>query len=69
MSLGNLILALICGATALYVLVLIAGMIALFPFGLIGLAVLAVMGFGLWRVVNQKLSDKENRYYEDNIEE
>lgn len=69
MSLGNLALAIICVAAALYVIVLITGMIAIWPFGIIGLVALGLCGFGLFRVVRDKLTDKENRHYEDNVNE
>ncbi|WOI52877.1 hypothetical protein [Parvularcula sp. LCG005] len=67
MSLGNIALGGVIIVTLVYVGILVGGMIALFPYGLIGLAALLFVGFLLWGVLRQKLSDPENRHYEDNI--
>lgn len=69
MSLGNIALVGVCIAAGIYVLVLLTGMIALFPFGLIGLVILGFVGFLLFSVLKQKLDDSENRHYEDNVNE
>ena len=69
MSLGNMALVGVCIAAGLYVLALLVGMIAVFPFGLAGLVVLGFVGFLLFSVLRQKLDDKENRHYEDNVNE
>ncbi|NHK26772.1 hypothetical protein FF098_002470 [Parvularcula flava] len=69
MSLGNMALVGVCIAAGVYVLALLVGMIAVFPFGLLGLVVLGFVGFLLFSVLRQKLDDKENRHYEDNVNE
>ena len=69
MSLGNIALVGVCVAAAVYIGVILVTSIALFPVGLIGLLVIGFVGFLLWAVLRQKLDDKENRHYEENVKE
>jgi len=69
MDLGNLALAGVIVAAALYIGAMVIGMIALFPYGLIGLVVLGFVGFLFFGVVNDRLNNKEDDYYEKNIKD
>ncbi|MEM1381620.1 MAG: hypothetical protein AAGH41_13450 [Pseudomonadota bacterium] len=69
MSLGNLALAIFVFATGLYALLLIMGMIALFPEGIIGLVVLGIALFFIGSVTAQRLRNKEDRHYVENVKE
>ena len=69
MSLGNIMLAAVIVAAAVYVGVLITGMIALWPFGILGLAVLGFLGLIMGMVVLQRLGDKEGEHYSRNVKE
>ncbi|MDH5434663.1 MAG: hypothetical protein OEY19_12035 [Gammaproteobacteria bacterium] len=52
----------------LYLLAMIFGMIAAFPFGLIGLFVLAGVGILFVKVLKERLENKEDDYYSKEIE-
>ena len=51
-----------------WLVAMVAGMIAAFPFGLIGL--LALLGIGLLfaKVVKDRLANKEDDYYSKNVD-
>ena len=53
---------------ALYFLAILGGMIAIFPYGLLGFVVLIGVGALLVKVLKERLSNAEDRYYSDNIE-
>lgn len=68
MKLDTMALAVIVlGATA-WGLVILFGLISLFPAGLIGLAVYGIAGFFLYRVVRERLANREDDYYERNVD-
>ncbi|RFB04618.1 hypothetical protein [Parvularcula marina] len=69
MSLGNLALVGVIIAFAVYLTLMIIGMIAAFPYGIIGLVVLGFMGLLLIGVLMQRAGDKEDRHYVDNVKE
>ncbi|MCI4665536.1 MAG: hypothetical protein MRY74_12515 [Neomegalonema sp.] len=50
-----------------YFAALFVGMIALTPFGLIGCAVLIAFGILLIKVLRDRMANKEDDYYSDNI--
>lgn len=52
----------------LYLLAMLGGMIALFPFGLLGLVVLFGVGALLMKVLKERMNNPEDKYYSDNIE-
>lgn len=51
-----------------YISLLIIGMIAVFPYGLIGLLFLVGIGFLFVKVLMERLSNKEDEYYIRNVE-
>ena len=69
MSLDKIVLIIICSVGAVYVAMLFVGAIALFPYGLPLLAVLAIVLYIFQRVVRDRLSNKEDDYYEKNIDQ
>lgn len=69
MSLGNIMLGAVILAAVLYGIVLIAGLVALWPYGAIGLGILAFLGLIFGAVVMQRLRDKEDRHYSRNVKE
>ena len=68
MKLDRIMLILVCLAVGLWALGLIAGMIAAFPYGLPVLAVVAVVGYVVYRVIRERLENAEDDYYEKNVD-
>lgn len=60
----------IVGGTAAigYGVLLIVGVIATFPFGLPALLVAGLFIYICWRVLQQRLNNKEDDYYEKNVD-
>ncbi|MEE4210539.1 MAG: hypothetical protein V2I43_14900 [Parvularcula sp.] len=69
MCLGNVMLGAVILATLVYAGVLIAGMIALWPYGAVGLGMLLFMGAMLAIVAWQRARDPEDRHYARNVKE
>ena len=46
---------------------MIAGMIVMLPYGLLGLVVLAGFGLLVAKVVGERLANKEDDYYDQNV--
>lgn len=68
MTLDRIALILIVAGAVIYAGVLVLGMIALFPFGLIGLGIFAILGALFFTVVRQRLTNAEDDYYERNVD-
>lgn len=51
-----------------YGVLLIVGVIATFPFGLPALLVAGLFIYICWRVLQQRLNNKEDDYYEKNVD-
>lgn len=68
MSLDRIALILIVIGGIVYAGVILVGMIAFFPFGLIGLVVFGVLAFIFIQVVRQRLANAEDDYYERNVD-
>lgn len=51
----------------LYALAMVVGLIAAFPFGLIGFIVILGVGALLVKVLKERLASKEDDYYSKNI--
>ncbi|MBN1253547.1 MAG: hypothetical protein JXR51_06095 [Bacteroidales bacterium] len=62
---GYILLAIIAGA---WILAIIIGIIAAFPFGLIGLIAITGIGLLFAKVVKDRLSNKEDDYYSNNVD-
>ncbi|RLD68991.1 MAG: hypothetical protein DRI95_01490 [Bacteroidetes bacterium] len=55
-------------AAAGWLIAILAGMIAAFPFGIIGFIAIVGIGFLFAKVVKDRLENKEDDYYSDNVE-
>ena len=53
---------------AVWALILLTGLIAIFPFGLIGLLVIAGLGLLFIKVLRERLANKEDDHYAKNVE-
>ena len=60
--------AVLGGVALTYVVALIAGLIVVWPFGLIGLVVLAAVGALFIKVLRDRLNNPEDDYYSRNVE-
>lgn len=52
-----------------WLVAMIAGMIAAFPFGLIGFVAILGLGFLFAKVVKDRMANKQDDYYSKNIDE
>ena len=64
-KLGYIFLAVVA---ACWLLGMIVGMIAAFPFGIIGFVAILGLGFLFAKVVRDRLSNKEDDYYSKNVD-
>lgn len=69
MSLSRIALIGVIIAGAVYVMAALVGLIAIGPAGIIGLVVLAFIGVLFVGVLQSRLSNKEDDYYEKNIKD
>lgn len=53
----------------LYIVAIFAGIILAFPFGLLGLVALVGIGALVIKVVKERLGNKEDNYYSDNVQQ
>jgi hypothetical protein len=51
-----------------WLIAMIAGMIAAFPFGIIGFIAILGIGFLLAKVVKDRMENKEDDYYSKNVD-
>lgn len=68
MPLERIFLYLAIGVFCLYLAAIATTMISLWPFGIIGLLVVAFVIYIAWRLVNDHKGNDEDRYYEDNFD-
>lgn len=69
MALDKLALILVIAAAALWCLVMLTGIIATLPYGLPALAIFLLVGYFFYRVIQDRLSNKEDDYYDKNIKQ
>lgn len=60
--------ALLAFVFTIYVFAIVVGSIVMFPFGIIGLAVLTALGLLLTKVTRERFANKEDDYYSRNVE-
>ncbi len=60
--------AILLGLAILWIIGMIAGMIAAFPVGLIGLVALLGIGLLFIKVLKERLSSPEDDYYSKNVD-
>ncbi|GAB2189690.1 hypothetical protein [Sessilibacter sp. MAH2] len=53
----------------IYVLLLIFGLVAAFPFGIIGFIAIAGVGLLIIKVIKERLNNKEDDYYSKNVDQ
>jgi hypothetical protein len=51
-----------------YLIALFVGMIAVFPFGILGLVFIAALGILMIKVVKERLQNKEDDYYNKEVD-
>jgi len=68
MKLDQIILVLIIIVAVIWVGTIVAGMISMMPWGLLGLIPLAIVLAILGRVIYQRLDNAEDDYYEKNVD-
>jgi len=61
--------ALLGFVAVVWILGMIAGMVAAWPFGFFGLIAIVALGLLLIKVINERLSNKEDDYYEKNVQQ
>jgi hypothetical protein len=64
-AIGYLILAL---AAIAWFCVILFGLVAAFPWGLIGLVAIVGVGFLLLKVLVERIDNEEDNYYEKNVD-
>ncbi len=60
--------ALLLIVAAAWLVAMVVGMVAAFPFGLLGLVALVGIGLLLIKVFREHLTSKEDRYYSKNVD-
>ncbi len=68
MKLDQIILVLVIIVAVIWVGTMVAGMVAMTPWGLLGLIPLAIVLAILGRVIYQRLNNAEDDYYEKNVD-
>jgi hypothetical protein len=53
----------------IWIIALFIGLIAAFPYGLIGLVAIIGLGFLFAKVIKDRLENKEDDHYSDNVEQ
>ncbi len=61
--------ALLGFVAVVWILGMIAGMVAAWPFGFFGLIAIVAFGLLLIKVIKERLSNKEDDYYEKNVQQ
>lgn len=64
-KIGYILLAIVA---IIWIGAVIGGLIIAFPYGLIGLAGIFGLGFLLVKVISDRLSNKEDDHYSDNVD-
>ena len=62
---GYILLAIVA---VIWIGIIIGGLVIAFPFGLIGLVGILGIGFLLIKVISDRLNNKEDDHYSDNID-
>lgn len=60
--------ACLAAVALVYLIAMLGGMFAIFPYGLLGLVVLVGVGALLLKVVKERLANKEDDHYSQNVE-
>ncbi len=68
MKLDQIVLILLAIGAIIYVMALVFGMLQIMPYGLIGLSFMVVVLGILGRIIYDRLQNKEDDYYQKNID-
>jgi len=68
MPLERIFLFLAIGGFCLYIIFIATAMVSLWPFGIVGLIVLALVIYVAVRLVREHTGNDEDKYYEDNFD-
>jgi len=60
--------AILLGLAVLWLLAVIAGMIAAFPFGILGLLAIVAVGLLFIKVLRERLANKEDDHYSRHVD-
>ena len=69
MPLDKLVLILVIAGAVLWALVMLGGIIATLPWGLPALILFLIGGYIVYRVIQDRLSNTEDDYYDKNVEQ
>jgi hypothetical protein len=69
MALDKLALILVAAGAAVWCLVMLTGLVASLPFGLPLLIIFLIGGYIVYRVIQDRLSNEEDDYYDKNIKQ
>ncbi|HTK99721.1 MAG TPA: hypothetical protein VL379_16920 [Pseudomonadales bacterium] len=53
----------------LYVVVMVAGLVAAFPWGIVGLIAMVGIGLLLIKVIRERIRNSEDNYYSKNVDQ
>ncbi|MEM1372084.1 MAG: hypothetical protein AAGG72_07645 [Pseudomonadota bacterium] len=68
MKLDTIILVLAALAGLAYAAAMLAGIISLLPYGLPLLVLFAIFAYIIYRIIHERLTNEEDKFYERNIE-
>ncbi|NOY36389.1 MAG: hypothetical protein GXO83_02315 [Chlorobi bacterium] len=63
---GYILLAIVAAA---WLIVILVGMVAAWPYGIVGFVILAGLGLLFAQVVKERLENKEDDYYSKNVDQ
>lgn len=69
MPLDKLVLILVIACAAIWAVVMLGGIITTLPWGLPVLVVFLIAGYIVYRVIQDRLSNAEDDYYDKNVEQ
>ena len=69
MALDKLALIVVIAFAAVWCGIVLVGALTVWPLGLLVLIVFAIVGYFIYRVVRDRLSNAEDDYYEKNIDQ
>ena len=69
MPLDRLVLILVIAGAAVWAVVMLGGIVATLPWGLPALILFMIGGYIVYRVIQDRLSNAEDDYYDKNVEQ
>ena len=68
MALDKFVLILVVIIGAIWCVIMLLSAVAIYPFGLLILVVYLIVGYIVYRVVRDRMTNKEDDYYEKNVD-